>query len=117
MKYFTHAALALAMTVLASVFVSSQTEAAQVSIAAGQMAVPGESLVERVQARCFFANQQCRFRFGAGPDYRRCMARRNCGFRGPGYGAGRFCGRQRARCRDRFGFGPDFRRCMRRAGC
>lgn len=103
----------VAFAVLINISSNGAAQAAGVGPNAGAGALAGDSLVHRVQ-RCVIAEVACRDRYGGGPDYRRCMRRRDCGYRG---GGRRRCNAVEYRCRENYGRGRDFRRCMRRRDC
>jgi len=117
-------AIALVAAGLAAfIFMSPQASAASAagtSLTMKQL-LSGEvtgNLVQKAQYyRCRRVNRRCRYRFGRGPDYRRCMRRRGCRhFMRRNFRRHR-CVRVNRRCRYRFGVGRDYRRCMRRNGC
>lgn len=116
MKRVVYAFAALAFALSAFVLSGTKADAAPATPVTATSQVIGADIVHQVQARCFFVNAQCRARFGGGPDYRRCMRRRACGF-GGGYDRPRRCNFVERECRRDYGRGPDFRRCMRRRGC
>lgn len=74
----------------------------------------GKNLVQ-VQYSCRRWHRRCRFRYGGGRDFRRCLRRHGCGYGRPR--VYRRCSRVRSVCRSRWGFGRDYRRCVRRRGC
>lgn len=102
---------------ISGALLSGQASAATVTpgnLGSNGLAITDNNLVQ-IQYSCRRWERRCRYRYGGGGDYRRCMRRHGCGYRRPP--VYRRCARVRASCRNNYGFGRDYRRCVRRRGC
>jgi hypothetical protein len=98
--------------------VSASISASAAPITAGEAVPAAEKQMTKVYwGSCHRWRHRCRYRWGGGWRYRRCM-RRHC-WRRPHWGPRPYyrCRKWRHRCHYRYGGGWRYRRCMRRHGC
>jgi hypothetical protein len=121
-----HLLMVLTMGALGFAVSASPSQAASIAggSALGKLTV--ESGLVQVQSRaCQRRYRTCRYRWGYGRDYRRCMRRVGCSWRPRLYRDGRVhrprvrrCGYWRDRCAENRGFGNnDYRGCLRYYTC